>query len=124
MVRRNRYSNLIKLRISDGESDEPAWRELLAGLVLSWGAPLARAADAEIGAELSRRWCSTCHLVEPGQRRASTDATPFRTISRAPGYDREKLINFLRDPHGMMPNMALSRREAEDIVAHIESLAK
>jgi mono/diheme cytochrome c family protein len=34
------------------------------------------------------------------------------------------LINVLRDPHGMMPNMALSRFEAEDIAAYIETLAK
>jgi mono/diheme cytochrome c family protein len=96
----------------------------LAGLIAVGTATFASAADADKGAELSQRWCSACHVVDASQRRASTDATPFRTIARAPGYDREKLINFLRDPHGMMPNMALSRFEAEDIAAYIETLAK
>ena len=45
-----------------------------------------------------------------------------RTIARAPGYNRQRLTTFLMEPHGMMPNMALSRLEVEHIVAYIETL--
>jgi len=96
-----------------------------AGLAAAINAPLAYAADAKTGADVAKRWCSACHVVDAAQIGGHTDATAFRTIARAPGYDKDRLTSFLLEPHGlMMPNMALSRREVEDIVAHIESLAK
>ena len=95
---------------------------LLTALVAAcYGSP-AQAADPEIGLDVARRWCASCHVVEESQPRASADASAFRTIARAPGYNRQRLTTFLMEPHGMMPNMALSRLEVELIVAYIETL--
>lgn len=96
---------------------------LAAVAAASVGGP-ARAADAKNGALLAQRWCAACHVVANGQTRASTDAPPFATIARMPGFSAEKIAFFLLDPHPRMPDMALTRREAEDIAAYIASLAK
>ena len=46
----------------------------------------------------------------------------FASVARRPDFDAAKLAFFLLDPHPKMPNMALTRREAEDIAAYIARL--
>lgn len=84
----------------------------------------AMAADAGHGAELAKRWCATCHLVDSNQRQANADVPPFATIARKPDFSPEKLAFFLLDPHPKMPNFPLSRAEAADLAAYIASLRK
>jgi len=86
------------------------------------GAAPALAANADNGGNLARRWCSTCHVVSPAQTQASADAPPFASIAQRPGFSAAQLALFLLDPHPKMPNMALSRIEAGDIAAYIETL--
>ena len=81
-------------------------------------------ADPDDGEKLARRWCAGCHLVAPDQQRASTDAPPFVTIARVPGFNREKLAFFLLEPHPKMPSMVLSRSEAADLADYIARLSK
>jgi len=85
---------------------------------------VAIAADADHGAELAKRWCATCHLVDSDQKRASADVLPFATIARTPEFSPEKLAFFLLDPHPKMPNFQLSRSEAADLAAYMASLRK
>jgi len=101
-----------------------AWRATRAGAVfLALLVPPASArADPDDGEKLARRWCAACHLVAPDQQRASTDAPPFATIARVPGFSPEKLALFLLEPHPKMPNMALSRGEATDLADYIAKL--
>jgi mono/diheme cytochrome c family protein len=82
----------------------------------------AMAADANHGAELAKRWCATCHLVDSHQKQANADVLPFATIARKPDFSPEKLAFFLLDPHPKMPNFPLSRAEATDLAAYIGSL--
>jgi mono/diheme cytochrome c family protein len=91
-----------------------------AGLVGS----AALAADANHGAELAKRWCASCHLVEPGQKQASTDADPFDAIAHKTDFSAEKVAFFLLDPHPKMPNFPLNRNEAADLAAYIGTLRK
>jgi mono/diheme cytochrome c family protein len=79
-------------------------------------------ADPDDGEKLARRWCAACHLVAPDQKQASTDAQPFATIGRTPGFSHEKLAFFLLEPHPKMPNMSLSRSEATDLADYIAKL--
>ena len=88
------------------------------------GGPAALAADANHGGELARRWCAACHLVEAGQKQASTDAPPFDAIAHKSDFTPEKVAFFLLDPHPKMPNFPLSRIEAADIAAYIGTLRK
>ncbi len=85
-------------------------------------APSAQAADARHGETLAKRWCATCHVVAADQKAASSDAPPFSTIAKMPGFDSNKLAFFLLDPHPKMPNMTINRIEAEDVAAYIATL--
>jgi mono/diheme cytochrome c family protein len=95
----------------------------LALLAATGGSP-GWAADPRHGEELARRWCAACHVVASDQREASSDAPPFSTIARNPGFSADRLAFFLLDPHPRMPNMSLTRMEATDLAAYIASLSK
>ena len=98
--------------------------KLLAGLVLvSSLASIAHAADAKHGGELARRWCAACHIVAPDQQRGGDNVPSFESIARRPGFSARELTFFLLDPHPKMPDMGLTRREAEDLAAYIGGLA-
>ena len=88
------------------------------------GGPAALAADANHGGELARRWCAACHLVEAGQKQASTDAPPFDAIAHKSDFTPEKVAFFLLDPHPKMPDMQLSTYESDDLAAYIATLKK
>jgi mono/diheme cytochrome c family protein len=88
------------------------------------GASPVMAADADHGADLAKRWCASCHLVESGQKQASADVPSFAQIAAKSDFSSEKVAYFLLDPHPKMPNFPLSRTEAADIAAYIGSLRK
>jgi mono/diheme cytochrome c family protein len=90
----------------------------VAGLL---GSP-AMAADAAHGADLAKRWCAACHLVEGVQKQASADVPSFASIARRSDFTPEKVAYFLLDPHPKMPSFPLSRNEAADLAAYIGSL--
>jgi mono/diheme cytochrome c family protein len=95
------------------------------GLTLAAGvASSADAADANHGGELANRWCAACHLVSPEQRQGSDRVPSFASVARQPGFTAERLTYFLLDPHPKMPDMALTRREAEDLAAYIATLKR
>ena len=58
---------------------------LLTALVAAcYGSP-AQAADPEIGLDVARRWCASCHVVEESQPRASADASAHSVGTSASG---------------------------------------
>jgi mono/diheme cytochrome c family protein len=87
---------------------------LVAGPVL--------AADASNGKRVAVRWCAACHVVTPDQRHAYADAPPFKEIANRPNFSESALVMFLLNPHAKMPNMSLTRIEANDIAAYIRTL--
>lgn len=89
-------------------------------LLVSLGPAPARAGDARAGAVIAERWCSACHVVSIDQKSASADVPPFAEIARR--RDPKRLTYFLADPHPKMPDMNLSRREIDDLVAYIHAL--
>jgi mono/diheme cytochrome c family protein len=82
------------------------------------------AADADHGADLARRWCASCHLVEGTQKQASADVPSFAQIAQKADFTPEKVAFFLLDPHPKMPSFPLNRLEAADIAAYIASLRR
>jgi mono/diheme cytochrome c family protein len=97
---------------------------VFAVVALACATGAALAADAQNGERLAERWCASCHIVSPSQRQGSTDAAPFASIARMPGFDAHRLAFFLLAPHPKMPDMSLSRREAEDIAVFIARLGR
>ncbi len=81
----------------------------------------ASAADSQHGKVLAERWCASCHLVGPQQTQASADVPSFAAIGRDPAFDAPRLAFFLLDPHPKMPDMQLTRSEAQDLAAYIAS---
>jgi mono/diheme cytochrome c family protein len=96
----------------------------LAAAATGLSAPVALAADADHGADLARRWCAACHVVDGDQKQASTDAPPFAAIAAKSDFTPEKVAFFLLDPHPKMPNFPLSRNEAADLAAYIGAQRK
>jgi mono/diheme cytochrome c family protein len=83
----------------------------------------ALAADADNGKRLAEMRCVTCHIVSPSERRVVTDAPPFEAIARKFASNPDTLAFSIMDPHPRM-NVALTRREAQDVAAYINTLAK
>lgn len=82
----------------------------------------ALAADVANGKRVAVRWCAACHVVTPDQRHAYADAPPFKEIANRPNFTESGLVTFLLNPHAKMPNMSLTRIEANDIAAYIRTL--
>jgi len=97
-----------------------AWAVAAALIVLPGEAAVAQ--DAAQGHDLARRWCTSCHLVEPGTSSAADTAPPFATIANDPKTTVEALHAWMVSPHPPMPNFNLSRQEEDDVVAYILSL--
>jgi len=98
--------------------------QVLAVATTGFAGSDAWAADVNHGADLAKRWCATCHVVDSDQAQASADVPAFATIARGSDFSAEKVAFFLLDPHPKMPNFPLSRAEAADIAAYIGSLRK
>jgi mono/diheme cytochrome c family protein len=79
----------------------------------------ANAADVDHGQRLAKRWCAACHIVAPDQTRGQDNVPPFATIAKIPGFDAGAIAHFLMNPHPKMPDMQLSRDEADDLAAYI-----
>lgn len=80
--------------------------------------------DPAAGERLAVRWCSSCHLVKPGQPQANADVPSFSGIARMSDFSAERVATFLQAPHPKMPSYSLSRIEARAIASYIKSLTK
>jgi cytochrome c len=81
------------------------------------------AADADNGKRLAQMRCVPCHIVEPNQRREVAAAPPFDAIASKFALTPEMLAFAMLNPHPRM-NVTLTRGEAQDIAAYINTLAK
>ena len=75
--------------------------------------------DANNGSRLAQRWCASCHLVSSSQSVVIDHSPSFASIAQKGDFNAEKLAFFLLEPHPKMPNMSLSRKEADDLAAYI-----
>jgi mono/diheme cytochrome c family protein len=84
--------------------------------------PAFAAGDVEAGHALTERWCSGCHVI--GSTPHGQDAAPaLPTIAGGHPRDRDWLRARLTSPHPPMPNFNLTRREIDDVIAYLSSLA-
>ena len=87
---------------------------------------LAEPGDVGVGRELAITTCSKCHLVVPRRRTPRPVRGPpdFADIAATPGMTRAALFVFLHTPHPTMPNLVLSDRNSNDVIAYILSLKR
>lgn len=102
-----------------------------AGLALASAALFAvglggslSAADPLAGDSLARQWCASCHIVAADQTSGGDGAPTFATIASNPAIDRAYLTTWLGQPHDPMPDLSLTAREIDDLIAYIESLPR
>jgi mono/diheme cytochrome c family protein len=89
-------------------------RAVVLAAVLLVATPVVSAAQTD-GAVLAERWCSACHGDGTGR---ATDAAPtIRDIAARNAGTPEALRAFLVATHGPMPDFALSRDQADALVA-------
>jgi mono/diheme cytochrome c family protein len=81
----------------------------------------AFAANAHQGEIISERWCYSCHVVSQGQKQGSTEAPPFSEIAGRENLDPGKIALYLLLPHPPMSGLNLSRTDAADLAAYIDT---
>jgi mono/diheme cytochrome c family protein len=84
--------------------------------------PVAARADAAAGERLARQWCISCHVIDSTGPATTLPQGPPSFPIIAGHLDPGQIRSFLTNPHGAMPNLALTRAEIDDLVAYIESL--
>ena len=84
---------------------------------------LALAEDIERGRQLAVRWCAGCHVVDRSATEARADGVPtFPAIAAKPNSSSEHLRAAMNPIHGRMPDLALGKRDQDDLAAYILSL--
>ena len=78
--------------------------------------------DATKGATTARKWCAERHDIACA---TTSDKVPgWRHIANDPQRTPETLRNFLIHPHGEMPQIALTQRQIDNLLAYIATLRK
>jgi len=79
--------------------------------------------DPREGQKLAREVCVTCHKVEQGERGVVPPGVPaFQDIADDPAATETALQVFFRTPHADMPDLMLTPRETDDVIAYILGL--
>lgn len=79
--------------------------------------------DPQAGHAIAERSCAHCHLVGGGDHQSTVDGVPtFAALARDPAMTVSRLDGFMQAPHPPMPDLALTRREINDVTAYILSL--
>jgi cytochrome c len=92
--------------------------------------PLSRACaqsagDAKAGETLARSVCVQCHKVaSDAPARQRSGAPDFAAIAKLSSTTETALHVFLTSPHPSMPNLILTPREQDDVIAYILKLRK
>lgn len=90
------------------------------GLFASTIAQAQTTADPEAGELLALEVCAQCHFVAENQPLIPrADAPPFDVIVNDPSVTELGLRVFLQTPHVNMPDLQLSRQEADDVISFI-----
>ncbi len=99
---------------------------LLAVLGLFGASETASAQNIENGQRLALQWCSSCHVVSTVQNSTDTDHRPrsFESIANMENVNFDKIVEFLKLPHAVMPNLPLSHKDIEDVAAYIAQMKK
>ena len=95
-----------------------------AGIVIAMLFSTAPATALDLrdeGQALARQWCTSCHVVEPGQS-ASSRAPAFSEIAANERVTDDHLRAWLSTPHAQMPDMNLSRNEIKALISYFDSL--
>ena len=85
-----------------------------------------KSGEANVALNVIGNICTRCHDTSPTLKtvpqRMPGVAPSFLTVAADPKIDRERLIKFLKFPHGDMDVIFLTRKETEGVADYILSL--
>lgn len=98
----------------------------LVALLLMTGAQLASAqelGDAKAGLTYADGVCAECHAVKKGQRVSPHERAPaFEIVANSRGMTEMALRVWFQSSHPSMPNLMLTTKQSDDMIAYIMSL--
>ena len=98
----------------------------LAALFLVSGASVASTqnlGDAKSGLVYAEGVCAECHAVKRGQRVSPHERAPaFQVVANSRGMTELALRVWFQSPHPSMPNLMLTEKLSDDLIAYILSL--
>jgi mono/diheme cytochrome c family protein len=106
-----------------GDGMRIAKLHLVAATVLIAAGGESRAQDLENGQRLAERWCVECHAIGTPTPKTSRIIS-FASIAERPGITSDMISSFLLMPHATMPNLPLSKKDAQDLAAFIMKMKK
>ena len=99
---------------------------LLVAVVLATSAQAAWAqefGDASAGLAYADSVCVECHAVKKGQRVSPNERAPaFELVANTRGMSEMALRVWFQSPHPSMPNLRLTKKQSDDLIAYITSL--
>ena len=79
--------------------------------------------DTKAGYAYASQVCSECHAVQKGQLTSPHPRAPsFTTVADTPGMNEMALRVWFQSPHPSMPNLNLTEKKGDDLIAYILSL--
>lgn len=81
-------------------------------------------ADRGAGRKLAKTQCGQCHGIDKNEPSTNTAAPAFENIANIPGMTATALVVALRTSHQSMPNLIVSGRDADNIIAYLLSLKR
>ena len=105
---------------------KPLFQYGLVAFSLLSVAPLASAqqlGDAKAGLAYAEGVCAECHAVKKGERVSPHERVPaFEVVANTRGMTEMALRVWFQSPHPSMPNLMLTEKLSDDLVAYITSL--
>lgn len=100
------------------------WLRMATLLLMSpFSAVAQESGNVSEGYKLARDVCAVCHAVDDGYLVSpNPDATPFEVVANMPEMTALALAVWFRSPHPSMPDLILTDRETDNIIAYIQSL--
>lgn len=83
----------------------------------------AGAGNAAAGRDFASKVCKNCHVLGTSQA-VDTMAPDFSAIANTDGISAAALTEFLQGPHPTMPNIKLTRKQADDLASYILGMRK
>ena len=103
-----------------------AFQSLIAAVVLATAALAASAqefGDAAAGLAYADGVCAECHAIKKGQRASPHERAPaFELVANSRGMSEMALRVWFQSPHPSMPNLRLTEKQSDDLIAYIMSL--
>ena len=94
-----------------------------AFLALAAHAASQELGSAKRGEAIAKSVCAECHAVEKGEGGSRNAKAPrFQTLATTRGMTPMAIMVALRTSHQEMPNLVLSNREVDDLIAYFAVL--